>query len=37
VRGTGWVAAQFPSPGTPVGDDRRLALLLRQDRPTAQP
>jgi cell division protein FtsI (penicillin-binding protein 3) len=37
VRGTGWVAAQDPSPGAPVGDDRRLALLLRPDRPTAQP
>jgi cell division protein FtsI (penicillin-binding protein 3) len=37
VRGTGWVAAQHPSPGAPFGDDRRLALLLRPDRLTAQP
>src|SRR5262249_35366463 len=37
VRGTGWVAEQYPMPGTPLGDDRRLALELRPDRPTAQP
>jgi cell division protein FtsI (penicillin-binding protein 3) len=37
VRGTGWVAEQHPSPGAPFGDDRRLALQLRPDRPTAQP
>ena len=37
VRGTGWVADQYPSPGAPPGDDRRLALELRPDRPTAQP
>ncbi len=37
IRGTGWVAEQQPSPGTPVGDERRLALELRPDRSTAQP
>src|SRR4030095_3806936 len=37
IRGTGWVAEQHPSPGAPVGDDRRLALQLRPDRLTAQP
>jgi cell division protein FtsI (penicillin-binding protein 3) len=37
VRGTGWVAEQHPGPGEPFGDDRRLALELRPDRPTAHP
>jgi cell division protein FtsI (penicillin-binding protein 3) len=37
VRGTGWVAEQYPTPGAPLGDDRRIALELRQDRPSAQP
>ena len=37
VRGTGWVAAQHPDPGAPLGPDRRLALELRPERPTAQP
>jgi cell division protein FtsI (penicillin-binding protein 3) len=37
VRGSGWVAEQHPGPGEPFGDDRRLALELRPDRPTARP
>ncbi|HJW71149.1 MAG TPA: penicillin-binding transpeptidase domain-containing protein [Candidatus Binatia bacterium] len=37
VRGTGWVTEQYPTPGAPLGDDRRIALELRQDRPSAQP
>ncbi len=37
VRGTGWVAEQSPPPGTPFGGDRRLALELRSDQPTARP
>lgn len=37
IRGTGWVAEQHPTPGAPIGDDRRLALQLREDRATAQP
>src|SRR5262249_36283006 len=37
IRGTGWVAEQYPTPGAPLGDDRRIALQLRQDRPSAQP
>jgi hypothetical protein len=37
VRGTGWVAEQSPPPGTPLAGDRRLALELRPDQPTARP
>jgi cell division protein FtsI (penicillin-binding protein 3) len=37
VRGTGWVAEQSPAPGTPLAGDRRLALELRSDQPTARP
>jgi hypothetical protein len=37
INGTGWVAEQHPVPGTPLGEDRRIALELRQDRPSAQP
>jgi cell division protein FtsI (penicillin-binding protein 3) len=37
VRGTGWVAEQSPAPGTPLAGDRRLALELRPDQPTARP
>jgi cell division protein FtsI (penicillin-binding protein 3) len=37
ISGTGWVAEQHPIPGAPLGDDRRIALELRQDRPSAQP
>ena len=37
VRGSGWVAAQHPDPGAPLGPDRRLALELRPERPIAQP
>ncbi len=37
VRGSGWVTRQHPDPGAPPRDDRRLALELRPDRPTAQP
>jgi cell division protein FtsI (penicillin-binding protein 3) len=37
VRGSGWVAAQNPHPGAPLGPDRRLALELRPERPIAQP
>jgi hypothetical protein len=37
VHGTGWVSAQHPDPGAPLGADRRLALELRPDRPIAQP
>ena len=37
VRGTGWVAEQSPPPGTPLAADRRLALELRPDQPTARP
>jgi cell division protein FtsI (penicillin-binding protein 3) len=34
-RGSGWVVGQDPRPGTPIGDDRRLALQLRPDRSSA--
>ena len=37
VHGTGWVSAQHPDPGAPLGADRRLALELRPERPIAQP
>jgi cell division protein FtsI (penicillin-binding protein 3) len=37
VHGTGWVTEQYPTPGAPLGDDRGIALELRQDRPSAQP
>jgi cell division protein FtsI (penicillin-binding protein 3) len=37
ARGSGWVAAQHPDPGEPLGPDRRLALELRPERPIAQP
>ena len=37
INGTGWVAEQHPVPGAPLGEDRRIALELRQDRPSAQP
>jgi cell division protein FtsI (penicillin-binding protein 3) len=36
-RGSGWVVAQDPQPGTPRADDRRLALELRPDRGAAVP
>ncbi len=37
LRGSGWVVAQEPRPGTALGDDRRLALEFRPDRPVAVP
>ncbi len=37
VTGSGWVAEQTPAAGSPLADDRRLALELRTDRGTARP
>ncbi|HEV7731616.1 MAG TPA: penicillin-binding protein [Candidatus Binatia bacterium] len=37
LTGSGWVTEQVPAAGTPLADDRRLALELRTDRGPAQP
>jgi cell division protein FtsI (penicillin-binding protein 3) len=37
LRGSGYVVTQEPHAGTPLGDERRLALEFRSDRATAVP